>query len=64
MKPVFGDACYAEGEDRVGIYAKLLMKISGAGINVGATDAFGVNGKFAIVFFAQNCKGLYKPLGC
>jgi len=52
--PTFDDAVYAEGDDRVGVYDELLAKAAKAGVNIDATDAFGVKGKFAAVFFAKD----------
>ncbi len=51
MKPTVTDACWLEGEDKVGTYAEVLTKISKAGINIGATDAIAIDGKFASVLF-------------
>jgi predicted amino acid-binding ACT domain protein len=64
--PAQGWACYAEGSDQVGVYADLLQKIAKAGINLHATDAFAVGGKFATVFFAEqkDVPALCKALGC
>ena len=66
LKPKAGSACYAEGDDAVGAYADLLQKIAKAGVNLHATDAFGVGGKFATVFFAddKDMPDLCKALGC
>ncbi len=63
-KPTLDDAVYAEGDDRTGVYAELLGKVAKAGVNIEATDAFGVNGKFATVFFAKDTAALCKALGC
>ena len=59
-------AVYAEDTDKVGIYADLLAKIAAAGVNLAATDAFGVGGRFATVFFAdeKDVPALCKALGC
>ncbi len=62
--PRFGKACWAEGKDAIGQYAALLKKIAAAGVNLHATDAFGVEGHFATVFFAEDFQGLCKALGC
>lgn len=51
MKPTVGNACWIEGEDKVGTYAETLGKIAKAGINIGATDAFSIDGRFASVLF-------------
>ena len=64
MKPTIDDACWAEGDDRVGVYAELLAKVAKANINIDATDAFSVNGRFATVFFSKDIPGLCKALGC
>jgi len=66
LKPVTENACFAEGDDQVGVYADLLQKISKAGVNIEATDAIGVHGKFATVLFAdqKNIPALCKALGC
>ena len=59
-------ACYAAGDNKVGVYAELLDKVSKAGVNIHATDAFGVGNKFATVFFAEekDYPALCKALGC
>lgn len=67
LKANEGNACWAEGDDKVGVYADLLKKIAAAGVNLGATDAFGVGGRFATVFFvdkAEDFPALCKALGC
>ena len=51
MKPTVGNACWIEGEDKVGTYAETLGKIAKAGVNIGATDAFSIDGRFASVLF-------------
>ncbi len=56
LNPKVGDACYIEGEDKVGTYAQALGKVAKAGINIGATDAFALNGRFASVMFAAEPK--------
>lgn len=65
-KPVRGRACWAEGEDKVGAYARLLAKVAAAGVNLHATDALGVGGRFCTVLFAdeKDCDKLCKALGC
>ena len=37
--------------DQIGNYHSVLEKISKAGVNIEATDAFGIGGKFATVIF-------------
>ncbi len=66
LKPTESYACYATGDDKVGAYAELLHKISKAGINLHATDAFSINGKWATVFFAEekDLPTLCNALGC
>ena len=56
LKTQLTDACWIEGDDKVGAYAELLGKVSKAGVNIGATDAFSINGKFASVLFAADSK--------
>jgi len=63
-KATVDDAVYAEGEDRVGVYSELLGKVAKAGVNIEATDAFSVNGKFATVFFSKDTPALCKALDC
>lgn len=65
-KPQQTWACYAWGNDQVGVYAEALNKIAKAGVNLHATDAFAVGGKFATVFFAadEDQAKLCKALGC
>ncbi len=65
FKPVLNNACWVEGDDKLGAYAEVLGKIAKAGINIGATDAFAINGHFAAVLFtakqddfASLCKAL------
>ena len=59
-------ACYVEDTDEVGRYAGLLKKIGDAGLNLEATDAFGIGGKFAAVLFAnqKDIPKLCQTLGC
>jgi len=66
LKPVSGNACWAQGEDAIGVYCELLEKIKNAGVNLHATDAFAVGGKFATVFFAdaKDYAALCKALNC
>lgn len=52
--PKLGYAVYAEGDDQVGVYAEPLLAISEAGINLHATDAFAVGGRFVTVFFCSD----------
>lgn len=65
-EPKVENACYAEDTDEVGRYAVLLKKIADAGINLDATDAFAIGGKFATVFFVQqkDIAKLCQTLGC
>jgi len=65
-KPKSEYACYVEDVDEIGRYASLLKKISDAGINLEASDAFGIGGKFATVFFAdqKEIPKLCQTLGC
>ena len=51
--PKVEHACYVEGTDEVGRYHDLLKKIADAKVNIEATDAIAVGGKFATLFFAQ-----------
>ena len=47
-------AFWVEDADKIGNYHSVLEKIAKAGINIEATDAFGIGGKFAtIVFVAE-----------
>lgn len=64
--PALGNACFAQGDDKVGVYADLLQKIAREKINLHATEAFGVGGKFAGVFFCEekDVPTLCKALGC
>jgi hypothetical protein len=63
-QPTLDEAVYAEGDDKVGAYAELLAKIARAGVNIEASDAFAIQGKFAAVFFANDIPGLCRALGC
>ena len=47
------DACWIEGEDKIGAYAEVLSKLGKAGVNLTATDAFSIGGRFASVLFTQ-----------
>jgi hypothetical protein len=44
-------AFWVEDADKIGNYHSVLEKIAKAGINIEATDAFGIGGKFATVIF-------------
>ncbi len=44
-------AFWVEDKDQIGNYHSVLQKIAQAGINVEATDAFAIGGKFATVIF-------------
>ncbi len=44
-------AFWVEDADQIGNYHTVLQKIAQAGINVEATDAFAIGGKFATVIF-------------
>ena len=59
-------ACYIEEADEVGRYASLLKKIADAGINLEATDAFAIGGRFATVLFVdqKDIPKLCQTLGC
>ena len=59
-------ACFAWGDDQLGNYAGWLNKIKAAGVNVTATDAFALNGKFGCVFFAdeKDYAKLCEACGC
>ena len=47
-------AFWVEDADKIGNYHSVLEKLAKAGINIEATDAFGIGGKFAtIVFVAE-----------
>ncbi len=59
-------ACYATGTDQLGVYHDLLRKVANAGVNLEATDAFAVEGKFATVFWVdqKDIVRLCQALGC
>ena len=59
-------ACYVEDADEVGRYAGLLKKIGDAGLNLEASDAFAIGGKFATVLFVnqKDIPKLCQTLGC
>lgn len=65
-KPQLGKACYATGDDHTGVYAELLEQIKEAGVNLIASDAFGVEGRFAAIFFCkdEDLKALCSALHC
>ena len=44
-------AFWVEDADKVGSYHSVLEKIAKAGVNIEATDAFGIGGRFATVIF-------------
>src|SRR5438128_12263876 len=44
-------AFWVEDADKIGNYHSVLEKLAKAGINIEATDAFGIGGKFATVIF-------------
>jgi hypothetical protein len=60
LKPKFNNACWIEGENKVGAYAEVLAKLAKANINIGATDAFGVGNRFASVIFTADAKDFEK----
>ena len=59
-------ACYALGTDRIGAFHDLLQKIANAGINLEATDALAIEGKYATVFWVdqKDTARLCQALGC
>ena len=61
-----GKACYAEGDDKVGCYADLLQKVTAAKVNLHATDAMAIGGKFACAFWTEDkdFPALCRALGC
>ncbi len=65
-EPRIESACYAEDVDEIGRYAALLKKIGDAGINLEATDAFAIGGKYAAIFFVdqKDIPKLCQTLGC
>lgn len=65
-QPKVESACYVEDTDEVGRYAALLKQIGDAGINLDATDAIAIGGKFAAVIFAnqKDIPKLCQVLGC
>ena len=50
-KPKTESAFWVEDADQIGSYHSVLQKIAQAGINIEATDAFAIGGKFATVIF-------------
>ncbi len=66
VQPKVEFACYVEDADELGRYAALLKKIADAGLNVEASDAFAVGGKFATVLFVnqKDIPKLCQTLGC
>ncbi len=66
FKPSIEPAVHVETEDRLGVFAELLHRISKARLSVNATSAMSVGGKFACVFFVdpKEYQGLCKALGC
>ena len=44
-------AFWVDDADKIGNYLSVLEKLAKAGINIEATDAFGIGGKFATVIF-------------
>lgn len=49
--PKVEPAFWVEDTDKVGSYHSVLDKIAKAGVNIEATDAFGIGGRFATVIF-------------
>ncbi len=64
IKPA--QACYVTGDNKPGAYAEILDKVAKAGVNLHATDAFGIGNKFATVLFTEekDYPALFKALGC
>src|SRR5437867_1181756 len=53
--PKTDPAFWVDDADQIGNYHGVLQKLAEAGINVEATDAFGIGGKFAtVIFVAEN----------
>lgn len=52
-KPKIEWACYAEGEDRLGIYLDVLQKAASADVNISASDAISTGSRFAACFFCD-----------
>jgi hypothetical protein len=49
--PTTESAFWVDDADKIGNYHSVLEKLAKAGINIEATDAFGIGGKFATVIF-------------
>ena len=66
LKPEACDACWIEGDDKLGSYAEWLQKVAKAGVNINATDAYSFNGRYASIFFSEekDFSALCKALGC
>ncbi len=66
FKPTVGNACWVEGDNKVGLYAEVLGKCAKAGVNITATDAFAVGTHFAAVLFCEESDyaKLCKCLNC
>jgi hypothetical protein len=64
--PKIEQAVYVEDVDEVGRYAKILKTVADAGINLEATDAFAIGGKFATLLFVdqKDIPKLCQTLGC
>ena len=58
-------AFWVDDADKIGNYHAVLDKLARAGINIEATDAFGIGGKFATVIFVAEADiaGAAKALG-
>ncbi|HZE11866.1 MAG TPA: hypothetical protein VE034_09825, partial [Burkholderiales bacterium] len=53
--PKTESAFWVDDADQIGNYHSVLQKIAQAGINIEATDAFAIGGKFAtVIFVAEN----------
>ena len=46
-------ACWVQGTDKTGAYAELLQKLAEKKINIEATDAMAIDGKWSAVFFTD-----------
>jgi hypothetical protein len=53
-KPSTQTAFWVDDADQVGNYHSVLEKIAQGGVNIEATDAFGIGGKFATVIFVND----------
>ena len=49
--PKTDPAFWVEDADKIGSYHGVVEKLAKAGVNIEATDAFGIGGKFAAVIF-------------